>query len=71
MKPGNLFRAGANIGSKLKLDDERETTPEKILMYSLELFRRVHFFVIRLKEVSIDVRQLHFFFGVSNGRTSR
>ena len=24
MKPGNLFESGANTGSKLKLDDERE-----------------------------------------------
>ena len=43
MKPGNLFESGANIGSKSKLDDERET---RNVMYSLELFRRVHFFVL-------------------------
>ena len=44
MKPGNLFESGANIGSKSKLDDEREGQ-KKICVYSLELFRRVHFFV--------------------------
>ena len=43
MKPGNLFESGANIGSKSKLDDERENDKKKICVYSLELFRGVHF----------------------------
>ena len=28
MKPGNLFESGANIGSKSKLNDERERHKE-------------------------------------------
>ena len=43
MKPGNLFESGANTGSKSKLNDERENDTENSV-YSLELFRRVHFF---------------------------
>ena len=29
MKPGNLFESGANIGSKSKLNDERENDIRK------------------------------------------
>lgn len=31
MKPGNLFESGANIGSKSKLDDERENDRRKFV----------------------------------------
>ncbi len=43
MKPGNLSNQVPIPAARLKLDDERETT-ERIFMYSLALFRRVHFF---------------------------
>ena len=45
MKPGNLFESGANIGSKSKLNDEREGQLRTKTVYSLESFGRVHFFM--------------------------
>lgn len=68
MKPGNLLKSGANTVSELKLDDERENSYIIFLVvYSLEFFRRVYFFV----EEDKDGRQLHIFIRVSNGRTPR
>ena len=68
MKPGNLLKSGANTVSELKLDDERENSYIIFLVvYSLEFFRRVYFFV----EEDKDGRQFHIFVRVSNRRTPR
>ena len=68
VKPGNLLKSGANTVSELKLDDERENSYIIFLVvYSLEFFRRVYFFV----EEDKDGRQLHIFVRVSNRRTPR